>query len=200
MEIATDVLSTSVNNLPVNQNVGLVAYGHRREGDCRDVEFMIGMDNNDKSLVNQTLTGIRPLGRTPLAYSATEVINTLREADKSATVILVTDGIESCDGNICEVVQAAKDEGIDFKLHIIGFGLQEEETTQLQCAAKAGGGQYYDAENAEALSSVLNEATESTVDEPDGNFSVYAIKNSVAIDAMVDIREAASNTSVAGAR
>lgn len=196
MEIATDVLSTSVNNLPVNQNVGLVAYGHRREGDCRDVEFMIDMDNNDKSLVNQTLTGIRPLGRTPLAYSATEVINTLREADERATVILVTDGIESCDGNICEVVQAAKDEGIDFKLHIIGFGLQGEETTQLQCAAKAGGGQYYDAENAEALSSVLNEATESTVDEPDGNFSVYAIKNSVAIDAMVEAFEAGTDTRI----
>ncbi|MDR9365262.1 MAG: hypothetical protein RI575_07990 [Balneolaceae bacterium] len=48
MEIATDVLSTSVNNFPENQNVGLVAYGHRQEGNCRDVEFMVGMDNNDK--------------------------------------------------------------------------------------------------------------------------------------------------------
>lgn len=43
MEIATDVLTTSINNFPENQNVGLVSYGHRREGDCRDVEFMVGM-------------------------------------------------------------------------------------------------------------------------------------------------------------
>lgn len=196
MEIATDVLSTSINNFPENQNVGLVAYGHRREGDCRDVEFMIAMDNNDKVLVNRTLNGIKPLGRTPLAYSATEVINTLREADEKATVILVTDGIESCDGNICEVVQAAKDDGIDFKLHIIGFGLQGEETTQLQCAANAGGGQYYDAENAETLSSVLNEATESTVDEPEGNFSVYAIKNNEPIDAIIVAFQAGTSTKV----
>lgn len=200
MEIATDVLSTSVNNFPENQNVGLVAYGHRREGDCRDVEFMVGMDNNNKSLINQTLSGIRPLGRTPLAYSATQVINTLRESEERATVILVTDGIESCDGNICEVVQAAKGEGIDFKMHIIGFGLQGEETTQLQCAAKAGDGQYYDAENAEALSEVLNEATESTVDEPDGNFSVYAIKNGEPIDAMVEAYQAGTETRIETAR
>lgn len=200
MEIATDVLSTSVNNLPDNQNIGLVTYGHRREGDCRDVEFLIDMQNNDKAIVNQTLTGIRPLGRTPLAYSATEVISRLRESGERATVILVTDGIESCDGNICEVVQAAKDEGIDFKLHIIGFGLQGEETTQLQCAAKAGGGQYYDAENAEALSEVLMEATEATVDEPDGNFSVYAIKNGEPIDAMVEAYQAGTDTRVASSR
>lgn len=193
MEIATDVLSRSVNNLPHNQNVGLVAYGHRREGDCRDVEFLIDMQNNDKALINQTLTGIRPLGRTPLAYSATEVMTRLRESEERATVILVTDGIESCDGNICKVVQTAKNEGIDFKMHIIGFGLQSEETAQLQCAAKAGGGQYYDAENAEALSSVLNQATEATVDVPDGNFSVFAIKNGEPIDAMVEAYQAGSD-------
>ncbi len=29
-EIASKVLSTSVNNLPDNQNVGLIAYGHRK--------------------------------------------------------------------------------------------------------------------------------------------------------------------------
>jgi Ca-activated chloride channel family protein len=200
IEIATDVLSTSVNNFPENQNVGLVAYGHRQEGDCRDVEFIVSMDNNDKDLINQTLSEIRPLGRTPLAYSATQVINTLRESEERATVILVTDGIESCDGNICEVVQAAKNEGIDFKLHIIGFGLQGEETTQLQCAAKAGGGQYYDAENAEVLTSVLNQATEATVDEPDGNFSVYAIKNSEPIDAMVEAYQAGTSTRIETAR
>ena len=200
MEIATDVLSKSVNRLSQNQNVGLVAYGHRQEGDCRDVEFIIGMENSDKSLVNQTLSEIRPLGRTPLAYSATEVINTLREADESATIILVTDGIESCDGNICDVVQAAKDEGIDFKLHIIGFGLLAEETTQLQCAAEAGGGQYYDAKSAEALTSVMNRATEATVDKPDGNFSVYAIINGEPIDAMVDAYQAGTTNRVEAGR
>ncbi|NBC64056.1 MAG: hypothetical protein GVY07_00155, partial [Bacteroidetes bacterium] len=58
------------------------------------------------------------------------------------------------------------------------------------------GGQYYDAENAEALTSVLNQATEATVDEPDGNFSVYAIKNSEPIDAMVEAYQAGTDTRV----
>lgn len=34
--IAKDVLTSLVTDLPQDLNVGLVAYGHRRKGDCRD--------------------------------------------------------------------------------------------------------------------------------------------------------------------
>jgi Ca-activated chloride channel family protein len=185
MEIARDVLSASVNGLSQNQQIGLVAYGHRKKGDCRDVEFMVSMDNSSKSTITSALKKIKPLGKTPLAYSASQVIDQLRTSNAKATIILVTDGIESCDGNICDVVADAKEEGIAFKLHIIGFGLKAEETEQLECAAKAGDGRYFDAADASGLSEVLNEAVGETVDKPRGNVSVYAIKNGQAIDAWV---------------
>lgn len=185
MEIATEVLSTTVNKLPPNQNVGLVAYGHRKKGDCKDVETLVSMENSSKSEINSSLKKIKPLGMTPLAYAASQVIDGLRKSKKKATIILITDGIESCDGNICNVVTAAKKEGIDFRLHIVGFGLKANETEQLKCAANAGEGKYYDAADASGLSDVMNEATAETVDKPKGNVSVYAVKNGVAIDAWV---------------
>lgn len=193
MEIATDVLSNAVGKLPANQNVGLVAYGHRKKGDCKDVETLVSMDNSSKSKITASLQNIKPLGMTPLAYSATQVIDGLRKSKKKATIILVTDGIESCNGNICEVVTAAKKEGIDFKLHIIGFGLKEGETQQLECAAKAGDGRYYDAADASGLGEVLNEATAETVDKPKGNVSVYAVKNGKPIDALVKAYDVVAN-------
>jgi len=185
VEIASSVLSSSVNNLAANQQIGLVAYGHRKKGDCKDVETLVSMDNSSKSAITSTLKKIKPLGKTPLAYSAELVIEQLRKSKEQATIILITDGIESCSGNICDVVQAAKNEGIDFKLHIVGFGLKEGETEQLKCAAQAGEGQYYDASNASGLGDVLNEATQQTVDKPKGNVSVYAVKNGQPIDAYV---------------
>jgi len=184
-EIASKVLSTSVNNLPDNQNIGLIAYGHRRKGDCNDIEFLVDLKNNSKDKVTKAVKGINPLGRTPLARSATMAINYLRNSETKATIILITDGIESCDGNICDVVSEAKTEGIDFKLHIVGFGLKEGEAKQLKCAAEAGGGHYYDAADARGLGDVLNEATASTIDKPNENFSVYTVKNGIAIDALV---------------
>jgi len=185
MEIASNVLSTSVNNLPDNQKVGLVAYGHRKKGDCKDVEFLVDVSSGTKPEVNLALRDIKPLGKTPLAYSATQVINKLRASKEKATIILVTDGIESCNGNICDVVQMAKKEGINFKLHIIGFGIKAGETEQLKCAARAGNGNYYDAADAGGLGDVLNEATSQTVDKPKGNVSVYAVKNGKPVDVLV---------------
>jgi len=185
MEIAAEVLTTSINTLPENQKIGFVAYGHRKKGDCKDVEFLVNLENGTKSKVNQSIKAIKPLGKTPLAYSALQVIEKLRQTKLKATIILVTDGIESCGGSICDVIKAAKKEGIDFKLHIIGFGLINEDTKQLECAAEAGGGNYYSAADAGALGDVLDNATTATVDEPDANFTVYTIKNGIAIDALV---------------
>lgn len=200
MEIAADVLSSTVNGLPGNQQVGLVAYGHREKGDCEDVEFLVEMDNADKARINQSLKAIKPLGKTPLAYSALQVIGQLRQAKAKATIILVTDGIESCGGDICAAIKAAKAEGIDFRLHIVGFGLQNEETEQLRCAAKAGDGQYYDAANADGLAEVLQEATKTTVDKPLGNFTVFAVKNGKPVDAIIRAFEAGTKNAVAMAR
>lgn len=185
MEIASNALSSTLGNLPEDQKLGFVAYGHRKEGDCKDVEFMVDAETGTKKEVIETVKKIKPLGKTPLAYSATLVIDQLRVAKQKATIILITDGIESCDGNICEIVEAAKEEGIDFKLHIIGFGLKEEDTQQLRCAAGAGDGSYFSAENAEHLGEILNVATASTVDKPANNFSVYALKNGKPLDVFV---------------
>lgn len=126
------------------------------------------MQNTSKEAISSAVKSIKPLGKTPLAHSAIVVIDQLRKFQEKATVILITDGIESCDGNICEVVSAAKKEGIDFKLHIVGFGLKVGETEQLECAARAGNGQYYDAADASGLGEVLHEATATTVDDPPG--------------------------------
>lgn len=185
MEIASNVLSSTVSSLPDTQKIGLVAYGHRKKGDCKDVEFLVEALKGTPANINAALKSIKPLGKTPLAYSATLVIDQLRASKSKATIILITDGIESCDGNICDVVKAAKKEGIDFRLHIIGFGLKAGETEQLKCAVRAGEGQYYDAADAGVLGTVLKEATSVTIDKPKGNFSVYAVKNGIAIDAWV---------------
>ncbi|MCB0462683.1 MAG: VWA domain-containing protein [Flavobacteriaceae bacterium] len=199
-EIASDVLSTTVGNLPDNQNIGLMAYGHRKKGDCNDIEFLVNLNNNSKKEVTNAVSKMNALGKTPLARSASQAINSLKENNTKATIILITDGIESCDGNICDVVAKAKTDGIDFKLHIVGFGLKEGETEQLKCAADAGGGTYYDAADASGLSEGLIEATTQTVDEPDGNFSIYATKNGEPVDAWIKATKAGSNDAVDGSR
>jgi Ca-activated chloride channel family protein len=127
-------------------------------------------------------------------------ISSLKENNTKATIILITDGIESCDGDICQVVAEAKADGIDFKLHIVGFGLKEGEKEQLICAANAGSGTYYDAGNSDGLGEVLADATSKTIDKPNGNFSVYAVKNGEPVDAWVKPLGLINGKGINGAR
>lgn len=197
VEIAREVMASTVANLPEQQDIGLVAYGHRSEGECQDVETLL--THADRAEVSPALEAIRPLGKTPLAWSATQVIEQLRQDGQKATVILLTDGIESCGGDLCEVVKAAREGGVEFVMHIVGFGLKDGETAPLQCAAQAGGGQYFDADNAEELAAGLQEATTRTVDLA-GNISVRASKNGEPLDTFIEAFPAGSKDRVETAR
>ncbi|MFZ1321743.1 MAG: VWA domain-containing protein [Ignavibacteria bacterium] len=200
MDIASEVLTGSVNKLSDDQKIGFVAYGHRTKGDCEDVEFLVDIENGSKDLVTQSITKIKPLGSTPLAFSVLQVIEKLRSTNTKATIILLTDGNESCNGNLCDVVKAAKKDGIDFKLHIIGFGLKEGDTEQLQCSATSGDGQYFDAANAAGLSEVLDQATNTTVDDPPGNLSLFTITNGNPIEAYIKFYNSGSTNSIKAVR
>lgn len=186
-EIASDVLTQTVQSLDDKQKIGLVAYGHRNKKDCRDVETLVDFSSLDKAMVVNAVKEINPLGKTPLAYSASTVIDKINSSGIRATVILITDGIESCDGDLCKVITDAKKRGVAFKLHIVGFGLKDSETEALRCAARAGEGNYFDAGDSQALSDVFAEATNKTVDDPLDNVSVFASMNGDAIDCYVKV-------------
>jgi len=196
MEIASNVLANSLDNFTENQKIGLIAYGHRKKGDCLDVEMLVPLNNTSKQEVVSKIKQIKPLGKTPLAYSAKIVIDELRTSKKKATIVLITDGIESCDGNICDIVRNAKAEGIDFKLHIVGFGLKKGETKQLECAANAGDGIYYDATNTTGLGDALSQVTVQTIDKPKGNLGVFVLKDGKALDADVQAYKSGTNNKV----
>jgi hypothetical protein len=72
------------------------------------------------------------------------------------TAILISDGIESCEGDIASIAPAIKDAGLDFQVHIVGFDIKEiEARKQLEAIAESTGGVYLDAGDAEELLSSL---------------------------------------------
>jgi Ca-activated chloride channel family protein len=199
-EIAAEVLSNTIGDLTENQAIGLIAYGHRKKGDCQDVEFLSDLNNTSKAQITEAISAIKPLGKTPLAYSATLAFNSLKKTKTNATIILITDGIESCDGDLCAVVMDAKKEGLTFKLHIVGFGLEDGDAEALKCAAANGDGNYYDARNANDLKDVLTEVTAKTIDEPKDNFSLYAVKNGEPVDTWVKAKSMITGEEIKGVR
>ena len=80
---ARKVLGTLVDGLPSDQQVGLIAYGHNREGDCSDIETLAPIGPLDPTSLKSSIEAINPKGKTPITDSVNRAFDLLREARKS---------------------------------------------------------------------------------------------------------------------
>lgn len=193
--IAREVVSDLLATLPDTTEMGLVAYGHRRESDCADVEVLAPVGRIDKTALAEQVAALNPRGKTPLAASAEAAVAEVRRSGSPATVVLVTDGVETCGGDLCQVVREARAAGVELRLHVVGFDLGAEEVSVLECAAEAGGGRYFDAADAAALAAALEEAT-AEVALPAGRLVVGAKADGELLDASVIARPAGGGDEV----
>ena len=158
IDLAKAVFGAEIPRLDPAIRVGLVAYGHRRKGDCSDIEVLIPPGSTDRNQLLAKVDQINPVGKTPLAASVSAVAGQLKLRKGASTIVLVSDGIESCEPNPCEVITQLKASGIRFILHVVGFGVEDEGARQLACLAREGGGTYVTANNRDSLFQALNGA------------------------------------------
>ena len=155
IKAAKEVLHQLVPSLPSEVKLGLTVYGHRRKGSCDDIEIIIPAGSDDRNLLLSKVDGISPKGKTPIADSIKLVVEQLKSKENETTIILVSDGEETCNPDPCGVVKSLKATGIKFILHVVGFDVDQMQKEELACLAEAGGGQYFDAGNATALLAAL---------------------------------------------
>ena len=154
--IAREALSGLIDALDAGDRVGLIAYGHRREGDCQDVELIRPLSPLDAAALKQQINAVNPKGKTPITNAMEAAFGAIGESGSS--IILVSDGIETCDADPCAAVKAAKDRGLDFNLEVIGFDVDAEARAQLACMAEAGGGRLLTAADAAELVLAVEQA------------------------------------------
>lgn len=159
IQIAKQTLSTIITDLPDNAEVGLILYGHRTKGDCNDVELITPIGRIDKSRLSQRIQAINPKGKTPITLSIQLAGEAMRTIEGAATVVLVSDGEETCDADPCAATRELKESGIDFVMHVVGFDVGDEERAQLECIASAGGGKYFTAASSEDFEFAAKTAT-----------------------------------------
>ncbi|WP_315837592.1 vWA domain-containing protein [Bradyrhizobium prioriisuperbiae] len=143
--------------------LGVIAYGHRSKGDCKDIELVVPVSTFDPAKIKAAVDGLNPKGKTPIADSLRAAATALRSTENKATVILVSDGIETCAPDPCAVAAELKKAGVGFTAHVIGFDVADPlAKNQLQCIARATGGVYLDARNASGLEGALTKAVDAT--------------------------------------
>lgn len=163
IDIAKTVLADlAEQHLPAATPFALRVFGHREADSCRtDLEIPLSPLNAGN--VKRKIAGIEAmnLAKTPIADSLLLVAEDMAAVNGERLVILITDGEETCGGEPAEAIENLKQQGIDVRVNIVGFGIDEEALKQtFRFWAETGGGDYYDAKNAEDLGASLVRAVQ----------------------------------------
>ena len=166
--IAQEVVGNLLQTIPADQALGLTAYGHNRKGDCSDIETLVPPALNNRGAIAAAVNAISPKGKTPLSESVLRAAQELRYEEDKATVILISDGVETCDFDPCAIGQQLEETGVDFTAHVVGFDVAAADQASLQCLAENTGGQFLPAENADELAAALQLVAAPPPPEPIG--------------------------------
>lgn len=133
-----DKLMDSVYAVNKNVEFALRVYGHQSptaSNNCYDtkLEVMFSKDNYTQMMLR--LAALTPLGISPIAYSLKQAAeNDMKNLkDNKYSLILITDGGESCEGDICNVVEQLVRSKIDFKPYILSLVDYAPLKTEYDC-------------------------------------------------------------------
>ena len=158
MNVAKKLLSRMVDSLEKIEEleIALRVYGHQQrkdDYDCEDTKLEVGFSPHNHAAIKNHIRELRPKGTTLIAYSLQQAAYDFpTESSSRNIIILITDGIEECNGDPCAVSQALQKQGVVLKPFIIGVGLDKDFRKQFECVGK-----YFEATTEDAFEKVLDQ-------------------------------------------
>lgn len=157
-EIAVELLYKTIDSIQQkhkNVDFGLRIFGHQsasKEKNCKDSNLEIPFTHASTSHLHSVLQAVKPKGWTPIAYSLMQAAQDFENNNAMHnSIILITDGLETCGGNICEAGQYLQSKKITLKPFVLGLGLKNNEKNFFDCA-----GVFFDVQDELSFEQALN--------------------------------------------
>lgn len=168
MEVAKEAIHQFLKDAPENANVALRVYGHKGTGSdadkelsCKSSEMVYSFDSYDETKFTKALNAFEPAGWTPLAQTMLQAKDDMKKFDGDTNtnmIYVVSDGIETCDGDPVEAAKSFAESNIKPIINIIGFDVDGDGQKQLKEMAEQANGTYTNVYNSEQLSSEFKKA------------------------------------------
>jgi Ca-activated chloride channel family protein len=157
INVAKRLLSKLMDSLQIAKDVevALRVYGHNSppsKRDCKDTKLEVPFKQHNHAEIKKEVNKLTPKGTTLIAYSLQQAAYDFpKEPGVRNVIVLITDGIEECDGDPCAVSEALQSNGVILRPFIVGIGGTEEFRKAFECV-----GRYYDANTEADFDNVLN--------------------------------------------
>lgn len=176
IDIARKILIKLVDSLDKidNTQLALRVYGHQYGFPpqvCTDSKLEVPFANDNATKIKDKLNSIVPKGTTPIAYSLQQSANDFPPRKNCRNVIvLITDGIEACEGDPCAVALALQKNNVVLQPYIIGIGLDVEIKEAFECVGK-----FYDAQNEQEFEDMLEVVVKQTFNKTSAQINLLDI-------------------------
>lgn len=138
--------------------LGILAFGHRRKGDCSDIQQIADFDTQRATAIKRVVK-LSPRGKAPIGQALLAAYERLEGSQKPANIVLLADGGDTCRRDPCAQIKALQADAVDLTVSVIGFGPDAAKARDvLECVAQAGGGRYFAANSQAELANALGDA------------------------------------------
>lgn len=157
IDVAKQVLTELVQEtLPPRIPMALRVFGD--VADSCETDLAIDLAPLDRGAAVQEIAGIESVDgvKTPIGAALEQVAADLSGVEGPKIVVLVTDGEETCGGNPQRAIRDLVGQGIDVRVNIVGFAVEDEALKkEFEEWARVGGGQFFDASGADDLGAAI---------------------------------------------
>ncbi|UJL47026.1 VWA domain-containing protein [Virgibacillus sp. NKC19-16] len=199
MQVAKEAITKFLSSVPEEANVSLRVYGHEGTGSesdkamsCDSIEQVYGYDSYDESAFEESLNQFDPAGWTPLAdalETAHESMESFNTEENTNLIYVVSDGIETCDGDPVDVAETLSQSNVEPIINIIGFQTDAEAQKQLEEMAEVANGIFTSASNQDELQAEFDRAEEVLEAWEDWKTDALADADRARLDNNIDIME-----------
>jgi Mg-chelatase subunit ChlD len=151
--VAKGAVRDMMETLPKDVDVGLVVFGQ-----CSGAESFKFFSANDRPRLLGLLQSITPQDGTPLARGLERAGTMVDGVSVPATVVVVTDGEDSCGGDPCAVARALKAQKPNLTINVVDVNGSGEAA----CMAQATGGKVYRMRSPDDLDNLIQKASGET--------------------------------------
>jgi len=143
--------------------VGLVLFGHRRRGDCSDVEQAVALQPLNPQQILTPLEALNPKGRGPLTLAMVAAADVLPGGEGKESLLLIHDDYDNCQSDPCQIAGELRRARPELTIHVVSIGTKPEDAERMACVPRITGGRHFiaheAAEVAPAIAEALNLAT-----------------------------------------
>ncbi len=154
---AREILTASIQDLEgiPNLELALRVYGHQSPitptfQDCNDTKLEIPFSENNHQAIINFINYVEPKGTTPIAKSLEAAADDFPDKSARNVIILITDGLEACDGFPCAVAKKLKDKGVNVTPFVVGLGIDLSYLNDFSCI-----GRFYEASTLPSFKKVM---------------------------------------------